>query len=345
MHRVLSATATVLLAGSVSAQTSTHSLGTGGASVYNLVGTVRVLPGSGSSITAEVRRSGPDASQVRVETSTIDGRSSLRVVFPATEISYRGMGDHNGTTSMSVREDGTFGDGHRGGRRVRITSRSGGLNAHAEVTVRGPAGKSIAVFIGVGEATVENVNGDIVVDASSANVRAVGTSGRLRLDTGSGRVRVENASGDLSLDTGSGDVDLVAIRGGRVVVDAGSGSLRGDDIEALELSADLGSGGTRLTRVKTRNLSIDSGSGSVDVQLLTDVDRAVIDNGSGSVTLRLPANIGATLEIETGSGGIDSDFPLTLSSRSRSHLRATIGDGQGRITIDTGSGGVRLRRN
>lgn len=337
----------VLIWSSVAAaQTSRHTLVGDDVAIYDLVGSVRLVAGTGAAVVAEVTRHGADGDELRIETGRLDGRETLRVIFPADRIAYRGVGRWWGTNIQYVREDGTFGGSRsRGGRRVTITDRGIGLNAAADIIVHVPAGKGIAVYIGAGEATAKNVNGDIVIDAASANVTVEGTRGRLRLDTGSGELAVTDAEGDLSLDTGSGEVTLSRIKATRVTVDAGSGALRADDIEAMTFSADLGSGSTRISRLKGPDIAIDAGSGSVELELLTDIDNVKIDAGSGSVTLRIPEGLGASLEVETGSGGIDTDFPLTLTSRSRSHLRATIGDGRGRISIDTGSGGVRLRRS
>jgi DUF4097 and DUF4098 domain-containing protein YvlB len=48
------------------------------------------------------------------------------------------------------------------------------------------------------------------------------------------------------------------------------------------------------------------------------------------------------VEIETSSGDIETDFPLQVTRHSRDHLMGRIGDGNGRIAIETGSGEVRL---
>ena len=93
-----------------------------------------------------------------------------------------------------------------------------------------------------------------------------------------------------------------------------------------------------------RDVIIDTGSGSVEAELSGQIDDLAVDTGSGSVTLRLPASLDATLTIETGSGGIDVDFPLSITRRARDELRGQIGEGRGRIVIDTGSGSVSLRR-
>lgn len=48
------------------------------------------------------------------------------------------------------------------------------------------------------------------------------------------------------------------------------------------------------------------------------------------------------VDIETGSGGIDTDFALTVNRYERRHIAGKIGDGRGRIRIESGSGGVKL---
>ena len=80
------------------------------------------------------------------------------------------------------------------------------------------------------------------------------------------------------------------------------------------------------------------------VDLLQDVDNLEVDTGSGSVTVSLPADAGAEIDIESGSGGIDLDFPVTVRRASKDHVVGRVGDGRGRIAIDTGSGRIRLLR-
>jgi len=313
--------------------------------VYNLVGELRLEAGSGSDVVVEVTRRGDDAGELRVETGSVRGREALRVVYPDDDIVYREM-EGGSRTTLHVRDDGTFGDGHgRGGREVVIRGSGGGLEARADLVVRVPRGRQISAYLGAGEAFVTNVDGDVLVDVSSAPVTVKGTRGRLRLDTGSGEVRVSDAEGELDLDTGSGGVALSNVKGRSLRVDAGSGSLTGEAIDVPSLRLDLGSGRTRLSGVRAEDINLDSGSGSVDLSLESTVKSVVIDAGSGSVTLGVPAALGAELDIDTGSGGIETDVPITVSRRSRDHLTGKIGDGSGRIRIDSGSGTVRIKRS
>ena len=78
------------------------------------------------------------------------------------------------------------------------------------------------------------------------------------------------------------------------------------------------------------------------VELLSNVEQLKVDAGSGGVTVRLPASTGAEIDVETGSGGIDTDFAVQLTRFERSHMIGKIGDGRGRIRIESGSGHVRL---
>jgi len=87
---------------------------------------------------------------------------------------------------------------------------------------------------------------------------------------------------------------------------------------------------------------VDTGSGGVQLDLTDAIYALHVDTGSGGVTVRMPDTVSAELSIETGSGSIRSDLPITVSHKDRDSLRGRIGDGRGRITIETGSGGVRL---
>jgi DUF4097 and DUF4098 domain-containing protein YvlB len=316
--------------------------------VYNLAGIMQVVGGTGSDVTVEITRGGADASKLQIESGRVRGRESLRVIYPDRRIIYR-QGDWarwRSRTTLRVDDDGTFSDGRdRDGRSVDIVSSGDGLDAHADVKVTVPKGKRVSVFLGVGEAKIENVEGDLYVDVSAAPVTSSHTRGRLSLDTGSGEVRVTDAQGDVDLDTGSGSVEVNGIRGPRLTMDTGSGRVRGSDVIVDDIELDTGSGSVRLAQVQSKRITLDSGSGSVELDLRADVESVRIESGSGGVTLGIPESLGAVIRIDTGSGGIDTDIPIQVRKAERNYLNGTIGDGKGEISIETGSGGVRLRRS
>lgn len=311
--------------------------------VYNLAGTLRVEGGTGSDVTVDITLRGSDGDQLRAESAPIRGRATLVVRYPSDDVRYPAMG-RDSRTELRVRDDGTFfGDGgNRRGREVVISGRSGEIEAWADLLVRVPRGKTVAVYLAVGEANVSNVDGHLVVDVASADIHAERTRGTLVLDTGSGNVNLTDAEGDITLDTGSGNVQAAKVRGSQLLIDTGSGDVDVTEVSVSELSIDTGSGDVTARGVSAKNVTIDTGSGGIDLALRTDVEEVTLDTGSGSVTLAVPEALGAELEIDTGSGDIEFTFPVQARQLEHDHFVGRLGDGKGRIMIDTSSGDVRV---
>jgi hypothetical protein len=339
----LTVAGTALAAASARAQSPERHTLTGDAAVWNLAGSVRVVAGTGRDVVVDVTRQGRDASKLRVVAGAVRGQNAVRVVYPDEDVIYPAMGRANVRTR--IRSDGTWGgDGGRffSSDAIEVRGSGRGTEAWADVSVAVPAGQRLTVHLAAGDASVTNVDGDIVLDVDAASVTTERTRGRLVVDAGSGRARISGAQGDVDLDLGSGPVELRDVSATRLKVDGGSGSLTGTNVSAPTIDLDMGSGGARLANVTTRDFKLDAGSGSVDVDFAADVDDVRIDSGSGGVTLRIPSTLGASIDIDTGSGGIESDVPIQVTRKEHDHLRGTIGDGKGRIVIDGGSGGVRI---
>jgi hypothetical protein len=327
------------------AQTARYVLKGDSVAVYNLVGELRVEPGSGSDVAVQLTRGGADAARLDVQSGPLRGRETLRVIYPEDIITLPDWG-RGWNTTLRVRDDGTFGDNgnwRREGREVRITGRGRGLEAYADLRVSVPAGKRVALHLGVGKVFVTNVDGVILVQAASADVSAERTRGTLKIDTGSGNVDVRDASGELSLESGSGDITASGLHGGRIKLDTGSGNITLTGAEATDLHVDTGSGDVTVTGAKGDDLSFDTGSGNVDVALTATFQSLTVETGSGDVTLRVPPTIGAEVELDTGSGEIDlGGLTIQVRRLQEDHITGTIGDGRGRLSVETGSGNVRL---
>lgn len=330
-----------LIAAPLAGQGNRYTVSGKDVAIYNLAGAMRVEAGTGSAVIVEVTRGGEDGSKLDVQTGPISGRETLRIIYPSDRIVYPALGRHS-QSQLRVQDDGTF-EGH-GGRDVRISGDGSGLEAFADLRVLVPSGQRIEINLAAGTVTASNVNGDLSIDASSSNVEATGTKGRLSIDVGSGDVKVTGAEGELSIDTGSGNVNLSGLRGTEVGIDTGSGDVTATTLGARILKVDTGSGNVTLSDVTTEDADIETGSGDIRLDLNGALRSFHGETGSGDVTIRAPATLSAALDIETSSGGIESDFDVAVTRREEDHLVGRIGAGAGRISVDTGSGSVRLLR-
>jgi len=305
------------------AQAGSYRLTGGAYAVYNLAGRVDVVAGDGSAAAVEVAPDGRDAASLRVATGDIRGRATLRVIYPGSEIVYPALGTGN-SSSLRVHDDGTFGDGGSGGHTVRIRGNGSGSEASAAVTVHLPRGTSLDIHLAVGDLTVRNVEGN------------------LSLDVGAVTTDVDGVQGNLSLDSGSGSVKLARVRGDEISLDTGSGTIIANAIAAREFSLDAGSGGVSVNGLAAERLSLDTGSGDISLALDSDIERLSLDSGSGDVTIYAPPGLGARLTADTGSGSLEVRLAMSDRQQDEDGMRGTIGDGRGQITIDAGSGDVRI---
>ncbi|MFL5549770.1 MAG: DUF4097 family beta strand repeat-containing protein [Gemmatimonadaceae bacterium] len=88
-------------------------------------------------------------------------------------------------------------------------------------------------------------------------------------------------------------------------------------------------------------------NGNVDARMTTlqgndDMDFKTVN---GSVAIYVPARFDATFRFDTVHGGIDSDFPMTLSGRwGPRHAAGTIGNGGRDIRASSVNGSIELRK-
>ncbi len=176
--------------------------------------------------------------------------------------------------------------------------------------------------------------------------------------TGSGSQEISGVSGPVEVGTGSGRMTLTDI-GGTVSARSGSGAITAEGI-AGAFEAHSGSGKVRLTQEAPGDVVVTTGSGSIELRGVVGALRVKagsgrivvdgqqtgawnLDTGSGSVHISLPANAAFELDAESGSGSIDIEHPLTIQGKvSRRHLRGKVRGGGELLTIETGSGSIRI---
>jgi hypothetical protein len=221
-------------------------------------------------------------------------------------------------------------------------------NVSGQISVAGYNGTSVAVS-GYREGR-DRDQVEIVDESSSGNVtlrvqypRGGNTSADVRfvvqvptgyryqfdsLTTASGDIDVTNVAGDIKVKTASGDVTMNRIQG-NVQASSASGDVRVSDV--------LGMASARTA------------SGDVEVSL-TQIDGSgelAFSSASGDVTVKVPAGIGAQVDISTASGSVKSDFSLTYEDREVHGKKAygKLGSGAVPLKISSASCNVRLIRS
>lgn len=214
--------------------------------------------------------------------------------------------------------------------KVKIPNRSRGhKDVSADIVVRVPAASSIDVGsvssdIDIedvtGEQDVQSVSGDITTAVFAADVDIETVSGDVNADGNNtdAETKLESVSGDVTADGLSGDLRIGTVSGDLDVTDGDFDRTKAETVNGdISFVAALRSGG---------KMDFETVNGTVDVGFVGDV--------------------GAKFEIETFNGRIRNCFGPEPERTSRYtpgwELSFTEGDGDGRVSIATLNGGVKL---
>ncbi len=185
-------------------------------------------------------------------------------------------------------------------------------------------------------------NTKVSADTGSGSIRISGVEGPVDADTGSGSIRLEDIPKGATTDTGSGSIKAFNV-GERFSADTGSGSIHAELISAGPVNLDTGSGSIRVSGVEGR-LTASTGSGSIKIEGIPSGDWEV-KSSSGGITVVVPENSSFDLYARTSSGGIRTDFPITVQGRiSKKKLSGRVGQGGPRMELRTSSGSIRIEK-
>ncbi len=199
----------------------------------------------------------------------------------------------------------------------------------SDLTIHVPAGsrletETVSADIAVdgvdGALDLRSVSGDIAAKGAPKEVRAESVSGKLEIQASAATMRAKSVSGDVVLRGVRGEVEASAVSGGVRV--SGSDISRGD----LETT----SGNIRFDSGVTGNATLD------------------IKTVSGSVELLLPADVAADFHVTSFSGGIENELGPAARRTSEygpgKELEFSTGSGGAKVSVQSFSGGVRLRK-
>jgi DUF4097 and DUF4098 domain-containing protein YvlB len=146
------------------------------------------------------------------------------------------------------------------------------------------------------------------ISSTSGDVEVTGVSGDLRARSTSGNVTVRGVTGAVNATSTSGNVHVGEING---------------------------------------TVSGRSTSGNVEVEIaqLSGAGDMEFASTSGNVHVKMPANLDADVRMSTTSGGLKTDFPLTIEEPERGPGRRAagrVGGGSRNLRLSSTSGSVSL---
>jgi len=185
------------------------------------------------------------------------------------------------------------------------------------------------------------------VGALSSDISVRGVCGEAELQTLSGEVVLDCARGNIIARSTSGDVTVSDVRG-RLEAGSTGGEVIVRGAQA-DVTAQSVSGDVTLEQVEGRDVSAETVSGEVAFSgSIADGGRYRFQSHAGDVTVRPTGrSLNATVTVSTFSGDFETDYQVTLTQGGRIRPREiefTIGNGGARLSLASFSGTVYLRR-
>jgi len=184
----------------------------------------------------------------------------------------------------------------------------------------------------------------LILEAVSGDVSAKGSQGEIEASSVSGDVDVSDGVRAVSVESVSGSAHAAQVNGS-LRAETVSGDLRVENVTG-DVEASTVSGEIRLIGIQSKDVRTESVSGSLTYTgTIEPTGRYGFESHSGTINLNIPRNAGAQFSVETFSGGVNADFPITIPPNTRGrnregHMEFTIGDGRAKVTAQTFSGEI-----
>ena len=199
-----------------------------------------------------------------------------------------------------------------------------------------------------GSITAENIKGSAQLDTSFGSVTGKNISGdNIKLKSSSGSITAENIKGSAQLETSFGSITCKNISGGDVKLKTSSGNIALSKASADTTNISTSFGRITCRQITSTNLSAKSDSGSIDIACSDSAPAEITANvvtSFGSIDFVAPPNFSGQVDLSTSYGSIKTDLPITITGEvSKKKLTGTIGQGKGKLRLQTSSGSIKIK--
>jgi DUF4097 and DUF4098 domain-containing protein YvlB len=187
----------------------------------------------------------------------------------------------------------------------------------------------------------------ISVEGFSASIAIAGVSGSVKAETVNGTLSHSGPSKDTNLQSVNGTVETTKASG-RVQAEAVNGTVTVRDASG-ELSASTVNGKLTIAGGSFSRAALETVSGSVHFEGAVAAKGSLsVESVSGPVELLFPAGFGGDFSVSTFSGAVTNELgPAAEKANAwtpQKELKFTSGSGGTRVTVETLSGSVSIRK-
>jgi DUF4097 and DUF4098 domain-containing protein YvlB len=233
-------------------------------------------------------------------------------------------------------------------------------SAWVEYNITVPKECNLKIHSTSADIKAKEIKGDIEIACTSGDIQLKQIAGEVEITVTSGDLILSRIDGNMQIDATSGDLRVEGLKGS-LNYRSSSGDFKGEGIEGdLEIVSSSGDirvvdfSGTIEVEGSSSDVVVEQARGSFSAQTTTGdivlVNRNLaekdcrLETSSGDIRLRLSEKQAGRLDLETVSGTLKVDFPMTVESVSEHRLSGFVSKSGTGIFIRTTSGDVLLSR-
>ena len=218
------------------------------------------------------------------------------------------------------------------------------LNVSVEFWLTIPEDASVNINSVSGDIKAENIGGALKAGTVSGDVTLMDIEGTLIASSVSGDVTVDKAGSGADCKSTSGNVELKMIDGD-VDLNSVSGDVYVENIKG-SIDAETVSGDIKLMNVEdATEVKVKALSGEVIYDgVIKSNGRYYLRSHSGKVTLLIPGSSAFDLMAKSFSGGIDTEFDITVSGKFGKEIKGSVNGGGAEVDVKTFSGTIVLKK-
>jgi DUF4097 and DUF4098 domain-containing protein YvlB len=171
------------------------------------------------------------------------------------------------------------------------------------------------------------------------------------IDSGIGQIRVENMQGNITVEADDANVDITGVSNSAVQIQTVNGKVNLSNVKDSRLLVTSTGGNVQLTSVSGPKISVKTTTGNIlFVGEFEGGGTYLLMSHSGDVDVRLPSNASVDLSARSVKGAVENDFPFQKNlhpSFQTSEGRAFAGtsnSGASSVELRSFSGKIRVKK-